>query len=174
MVEEIKSCSKCKDCERAQQDERTEQESKRIIVIKSLFDKFLKKNQLLLENSVYMNNDLLELVVKSYYDDVYRFKDYTGSEMADRHKQAAFTIKWISKIKPIQIKEGSKANKYILMVNSSFAVFLGFSFFDPVVSKKVSAPFLQHLIYSTLYRNISDKQLAASLYLMEVSVLREQ
>jgi hypothetical protein len=167
VVDEINSCSKCAKCKETEQKERKQKESDRFQTIKKLFDVFLKKNHILLTDSVYLNEDLLTLTVKSYYDDIYRFKDYSGSKHADRHKQVAYTIKWISKIKPIQIKPGFSANKHSLLVNSSFAIFVGFIFLDPIISENIPTPFLEHLIYSTLYRDISGKQLAGTIYLIE-------
>ncbi|MCL2326939.1 MAG: hypothetical protein FWC39_00345 [Bacteroidetes bacterium] len=174
LEENIDSCVKCKECHEVRLAEREEQEVKRLNTIVSLFDTYSSKNVQFLEDTIYLNKDLVRMVVKSYYDDIYRFKDYSGSGRADRHKQAAYTIKWISKIKPIQIKPDKKNNKFTITANSSFALFVGFTFFDVNIARQVSEHYINNLLYFTLFRNISGRQLASTLYVLEHAVKGEQ
>ncbi|MCX6225954.1 MAG: hypothetical protein NTV01_14580, partial [Bacteroidia bacterium] len=102
-----------------------------------------------------------------------RYKDYSKADYADRHKQAAYSIKWISKLKPIQLTIEATINKSALLVNSSFALFVGFSFLDQNVFTQISPKLFQHLLYTTHYRNISGKQLATSLYILECAAKGE-
>ena len=49
-----------------------------------------------------INRVVLYNVVVSYFDDVDRHKDFHGTVLVDEAKQAAYTIKWIAKLRPIQ------------------------------------------------------------------------
>jgi hypothetical protein len=125
-------------------------------------------------NSLYLNYEKLRLCVSSYYQDLYRFKVFHGSELADIHKKAAYTIKWISVIKPIQINNPAyqmKSNE--ILANELFAVFSGLSLMDTVKTSSVSASFLSHLIYTCNYRYIEPLQMATSMYLLEKSILKQ-
>jgi hypothetical protein len=152
---------------RAGVQSREMQEKDRFETLKKHYLNFLNKNKEIYKDYIYLNDDLLNIVVGSYFDDIYRFKDYSNSSLADNHKQAGYTIKWISKIKPIQINQHAPTDKNILLVNSSFALFAGFTFLDKNVTNIISASYLDHLIYSTLYRNISGRQLASTMYVLE-------
>lgn len=114
-----------------------------------------------------LNKEILHCAVKAYFDDIIRYKNYAGSEYADKHKQAAYTIKWINKFKPIQIKENAEMNTVLLTINQSFALAAGFLFLDISVAENVSQKFLKHLMYVLTYRNITGKNLATLMYVME-------
>ncbi|MDR1937779.1 MAG: hypothetical protein LBQ73_04685 [Tannerellaceae bacterium] len=167
-------CSKCDECKRKQEEFRNRQQAERFDMINSLFEVYIEKNNEQLQDSVYLNADLLDLAIISYYDDIYRYKEYSNVKYADRHKQAAYTLKWLSKMKPIQIKEGYSANKYALNVNGSFAIFVSLTFLRTEVAKNISDSYLNFLLYSCLYRNISGKLFAGSFYLLECNTIEEE
>jgi len=146
--------------------ERTEQERERFDTIVELYDEFINET-LDTKTCVYLNKDLLAIVIGSYFDDIYRYKLYSHSKRADNHKQGAYIIKWISKIRPIQILPNVEATKELLFINASFAVFVGFSFLKINVFETVEPNFYKHLIYETQYRNISGKNYASILYSIE-------
>lgn len=116
---------------------------------------------------LYLCKELLHCAVNAYFDDICKYKAYAGSEFADRHKQAAFTMIWISRFKPIQIIEGAKINTTFLTINEAFAIFAGLMFLNPTVIKGMTESFYNHLIYTLTYRKIEARALATSLYLME-------
>jgi hypothetical protein len=132
-----------------------------------LYNEFCKKYSEFTDKSVYLNKDLLYLVVASYFDDIEKFKKYSGSQLADQHKRAAFTIKWVSKIKPIQISSDVKVNKHILLVNSLFAIYTGSAFLLEVTPDNIPEDYYEHLIYTTFYRDVDARQLAGALFLLE-------
>ncbi|MDR0688044.1 MAG: hypothetical protein LBF55_05065 [Prevotellaceae bacterium] len=157
-------------------EERKIKESKRFDTLVAGYEKFCA--HLLSPQTraiICLNRAILSGMVRSYFDDIERFKEYTGSERADRHKQAAYTIKWIAKLKPIQIKIDEKedkvyetASKELLEVNARFAVYAGIVLFlDERVIPLVSKMVLEHLVYAAMFRGISGHQLAFSMYLME-------
>lgn len=121
-------------------------------------------------SSIYLSKELLHCVVKAYFDDITRYKVYAGSEYADRHKQAAYTIKWMSRFRPVQIKEGIEPDTVLLTINEAFSLFAGFMFIDPHLVCKISKKFYKHLIYSLTYRDLSGKGLATMMYLLECNI----
>lgn len=146
--------------------ERNHKEIYRLQTLQTLYDEFIKAHSEIV-SAVYLSCPLLELVIKSYFDDIYKFKVYTRSQRADAHKQAAYQIKWISKIRPIQILPDVAVSKKILLANSQFAVFVGLSFLfekdDMSVIEKISPKYYENLVYMAQFRNISGKSLAFSL-----------
>ena len=118
---------------------------------------------------LYLSKELLHCAVNAYFDDICKYKAYAGSEYADRHKQAAFTMKWLSRFKPIQIKEGAKIDTAYLTINESFAIFAGLMFIDLSISQNLTKTFYKHLVYTLTYRNLEGRGLATLLYLMEIA-----
>jgi hypothetical protein len=166
------NCMKCQECKDEYDRHRSQQEIDRVEFIKKLFDKYLDYYPCY-KGSIDLNASLLELMVISYFDDIYRFKEYSGSVRADRHKQAAYTIKWISKIKPIQIIPNKIVDKGLILINASFALYVGFSFLDKEISKCISERYIKHLLYSCLYRDVSGRALASTLYVIEQFALKK-
>lgn len=161
------------DKKKIQKEEREIKKSQielRVNTLKKLYDSLMQKYDQKTKSAVYLNEVLLYAAVSSYYDDIYRFKDFSCSKWADNHKQAGYTIKWIAKFRPIQILPGVEVNKSIFIINSVFALFVGFSFLDTKVADSISKHFYDHLIYLTLYRNLSGKHLASEFYILECAV----
>jgi uncharacterized small protein (DUF1192 family) len=163
--------------------------------IKQQFTKFIERRAGIVKKAVYLNKGLLRFVVKSYYDDIYRYKDYCGSKWANSHKQAAYTIKWIVKFKPVQIKENydneNALNNEIVDINLIFALVCAFSFLnrntiDLIFNEKkevdkynLSLPleerekegkqsFYDKLLYNLRYRPFSGKQLISIFEALEL------
>lgn len=116
---------------------------------------------------LYLSKELLHCAVTAYFDDIQKFKNYAGSAYADCHKQAAYTMLWISRFKPIQLRETANIDTTFLTINEVFAVFVGLTFLDESISKCMSKMFYDHLIYTLVYRNMDAKGLASLLYVME-------
>jgi len=167
----------------------------REISLEQQFDKFIERKEDIVKKAVYLNKCLLHFVVKSYYDDIHRYKDYCGSKWANNHKQAAYTIKWIVKFKPVQIREnydsGSVLSNEIVDINLIFALVCAFSFLnrksiDLIFKEKkevdkynLSLPrekqekegkqsFYDKLLYNLRYRPFSGKQLIAIFEALEL------
>lgn len=147
-------------------EERTNQERERFETIAELYDLFIEDIPGT-KSSVYLNKDLLLIVIGSYFDDIYKYKLYSRSERADRHKQGGYIIKWISKIRPIQILPGITATKELLFINAMFAIFVGFSFLELNGFDIIEPSFYKHLVYEAHYRNISGKGYGSILFLIE-------
>lgn len=120
---------------------------------------------------LYLSKELLHCAVNAYFDDIAKYKAYAGSEFADRHKQGAFTMIWISRFKPIQLKESAEADTTFLTINEAFAIYAGLMFLAPDVIKGMTEGFYNHLIYTLTYRTMEGRGLATLLYLMEKAAL---
>lgn len=133
----------------------------RFNTLKEQFKLFAADFDQKIRKSVFLNNELLLLAVGSYYDDIYRFKDFSGSKWANEYKQAAYTIKWLAKFSPIQILPDAEMDDEILTFNARFAIFAAMSFLKPETWNKIDQDIYEDLIYSILYRNISGKMLTS-------------
>jgi len=148
------------------EEEQIQQKRERFDTITELYKDFIEEIPDV-ESFVYLNKELLGIVIGSYFDDIYKYKLYSHSERADRHKQGAYIIKWISKIRPIQILPNIEATKELLFINASFAIFVGFSFLNLNVFDTIEPHFYKHLVYEAQYREISGKSYASLLYAIE-------
>lgn len=142
---------------------------KRYNTLRDVFEQFLQGLAGENNKTIYLSDELLHCAVKAYFDDICKYKAYAGSEFADNHKQAAFTMIWISRFKPIQIKEFAKVSPLLLTINEAFAIFAGLTFLDESVANNMTQKFYNHLIYTLTYRNLEGRGLASLLYLMETS-----
>lgn len=118
-------------------------------------------------NNIYLSKELLHCAVNAYFDDIYKYKAYAGSKYADNHKQAAFTIIWISRFHPIQVLPNCKIDTAILTINEAFALYAGFIFLEPRVLYKLTQRFYWHLIYTLVYRELPARGWATLIYLIE-------
>jgi hypothetical protein len=157
-------------------DYRVAKESERFKSFVMAYEKFRTVHMSLQTREIVcLNRAILAGAIRHYFDDIDRFKDYTGSELADKHKQAAYTIKWIAKLKPIQIKIDTEDDSIyksmqedLMEINARFAIYAALILFlDERLIFLISKTVFDHLIYDALFRNISGSQLAFSLYLME-------
>ncbi len=140
---------------------------KRFDMLSELYGVFLEGLGETLRDTIYLNKELLHCAVAAYFDDIEKYKAYAGSRYANKHKQAAFTIKWVSRFKPIQIKESATMNHQLITINASFALFCGFSFLTPEIADCLTQDFYDKLIYNLTYRNILGKEWSMIIELME-------
>lgn len=136
-------------------------------MLSKLFELFSEGLEKVHSDSVYLNLELLHCAVVAYFDDIEKYKAYAGSQYANEYKQAAFTIKWISRFRPIQIKESANTTGVLVTVNAAFALFCGFTFMSPAVAASITPEFYDKLIYNLTYRNILGKEWAMIMELMD-------
>jgi hypothetical protein len=134
------------------------------------FDKLKKSYEV---PDVQLNESILFQVVVSYFQDIDRFKEYTGAKFANSHKQAAYTFKWISKLRPVQIQGKPNQDIKELMFNSIFAIYASLSFLSPLVLANISDEYFGQLLYFSTYRNISGRHLSSTFYLLEQASRKE-
>lgn len=116
------------------------------------------------KDKIFISKELLHCAVKAYNDDIERYIAYAGSEYPSCYKEAAYTMKWINRFRPIQIKEHVEADSVLVTINQSFAIYASFAFLDPSVAAGISRKFFDHLVYTLTYRPMTGKMLATLLY----------
>jgi hypothetical protein len=147
--------------------------------LKKQYDIFITAQNKNTQDSVYLNSVLLKSAITSYYIDIHRYKDFSGSAWANKHKQAAYTIKWLVRFRPIQTKEITEyLSEEIFEINLKFALVCGFAFLDKKVidlimqnkqkvdlinktkdEDKKENSFYDKLLYDLRYRQLSGKKL---------------
>ncbi|MBC2696710.1 MAG: hypothetical protein HF982_15825 [Desulfobacteraceae bacterium] len=138
----------------------------------SLIDMFQKfKEDNIFNDSLYLNEALLYNAVYSYFIDLQRTKCFHNIPFADQHKKAAYTMKWITKVKPIQIKHTvdiDKIDEECMQANELFAFIAGISFLD-VDLNKLPDHFINNILYILQYRDVECLVLSSKMYLIERS-----
>lgn len=117
-------------------------------------------------SGVVLNHAILENLVERYFIDLDHAKAPHNITRADAHKRAAFTIKWISRLRPIQIESGTIKGKELQVVNELFAVYAGlehlaFSFAD------ADNKWLLNFLFTLRYRDFHAEAMASEMYLLE-------
>jgi len=122
---------------------------------------------------MYLNKYILAHAIESYFCDLYRLTLFRGIT-ADNHKQAAFLLKWITKLRPVHIHaDAVNPSVPVLVSNEYFAVTMGLIvlFRSVLTPAKViidEADYIQNLSYLLHYHSsISPEQLASELYQLE-------
>jgi hypothetical protein len=121
-----------------------------------------------------LNKKILYEAFGSAYCDMYRLTVFRGINHADTHKKAAFLVKWIAKLRPIQIRTYSNAQ--VQFVNELFAVMVAMTVMgiqpDHVLASVPLKKYTDNLIYLLHYHACSPEQLASELFLLEAHVKR--
>ena len=120
----------------------------------------------------YLNKNLLRIAVESYFADSDRTKLFHGIPRSNPYKKAAFTIKWIAKIKPIQLYEDSPVTKHLSIVNSVYAIYTGLSHLE-IKDSSISAEFMGEFLYTIQYRPLDEGVLGTMMYLLQRTILHE-
>ncbi len=119
---------------------------------------------------VYMNRRLLLHMVESCYCDIYRLKFFRPVDWIDNHKKAAYNMKWIARIRPIQVHSGASLTSGSVMANGYFAVVVGLWFMEikPKWAEDVWwQRYVRNLAYLLHYHSISVEQLSSELFVLE-------
>lgn len=121
-----------------------------------------------LREHIFLSKPMLQNVVSCYFDSIYRYKIFAKTALADSHKQAAYQFKWISKIKPIQIRHDIEDLAVGLnLVNAYFAVHVAITFLQASESVDILSGCEQavydNLVYQAQFRHVSGRALAAEL-----------
>lgn len=124
--------------------------------------------------STFLQKYILRNAVESYFCDLQHSKDFHDIELADRHKVAAFTIKWIVKSRPIQLIETASPNsRYILLVNEIFALMAGLIHLSADIPK-ISSPMFRSLLYTLHNRTVDAETMSAMMYTIECALNNKQ
>lgn len=146
------------------------------------------------QKSVYLNGILMKSAITSYYIDIHRYKDFSGSTWANNYKQAAYTIKWLVRFRPIQINDTTEfLSDNIFDLNLKFAMFCGFAFLNPEMTKIIQNnkqavdsrnaanngkvkeySFYDQLLYDLRWRSLSGKKLILVFEALALAVPKER
>ena len=141
----------------------------RLLLLEQTFENFRKESRADFQHAR-MNRAILCIVVKSYFQDVDRHKAYHGSERIDEVKQAGFTIKWLSKLRPLQFEcDESETSNKLLYLNEIFAVRCGLTFMK-VSPDAIPDQIYADLLYTLHYRNVDERMLFVWLATLEAAL----
>jgi hypothetical protein len=118
--------------------------------------------------SLLLNVRLLRESVESSYCDLYRLKFFRGVHQEDTHKRSAFSIKWLSKIKPIQ-NIGQDTTSKAIYANELFAINIGLNILEisPKQLYHKHRVYFANLIYLLHFHACDPEQLASEMYLLD-------
>jgi len=176
----LKICSDFEPIEELIKEQIMEQTANRYVTIRNLYDLFLERPTFkdINKNDISLNNELLVYAISRYFRDIIEFKLFSQSEFAENIKACAYSIKWITKLKPISVINNSDLSEKINMINSYFAYFVGFAFLkltdkeiDKMNNEIMSNGFLyREFIFGTFIKDVCPKQLTALINVIYKSV----
>ena len=127
------------------------------------------KSSMDINNTVFMNYDLLHEVLVSYFLDIIRLKDFHNCKKINFVKIAGYMVFWIAKLRPIQIIQAKDKDITgdIRRINEYYAAHVGLSFIanlnEPLSldnsTLKIYNTFREELLYSLVYRVITPQML---------------
>ncbi|MBF0203837.1 MAG: hypothetical protein HQK67_05870 [Desulfamplus sp.] len=147
---------------------RTKEEIKdRCRFLVSLFEEFHKEYNTFTD--IYLCHEIIANIVVSYFDDIDRMKEYHSSiKLADEHKIAAFTAKWIVNMKPIQMgRELIKPKDRKLLSNEFFAFYAATSILGISNTRNLPDSLRYNLIYMFRHRHFTGRTLASICFCMD-------
>lgn len=117
------------------------------------------------DNSILINEDLLQQVIIDYFADIYRLKKFHRIEHVNPTKIAAYEVYWIWRRKPLQLSIQKNNSSKKLFANEGFlTMFIAHECLecnptDPMTDEQEQAylAFLRHINYYFKYRSV-DKQ----------------
>lgn len=139
---------------------------RRLDTLVELFERLEKGGVL---EGVHLNTGVLYSALESYFIDIQRTKCFHDIEFADSHKIAAYTVKWLLKLRPIMISAHIKSkdlSKRTLLANEIFALIIALRTIDVDVNR-ISNKYISNLIYIFRYRDIDCLALSSKMYLLE-------
>lgn len=117
-----------------------------------------------------LNKDVLLHCVESYFCDILRVKAFHDVDLANQHKRAAFTIKWVARARPIQLRPNAQTTKATVLANEVFALLCGLSHLQADIND-ISPAFQRNLLYTLHYRNLDGEVLTSLMYAIECALL---
>ena len=110
-----------------------------------------------LENKVFLNHNIMNVVVLDYFADLARLKEFEGIERTNKNKITAFMSYWWLRRKPLQLKIDDLGDEDLVYINEKFISTLITKDFMYYNSKKVMSneqcdKCIEHLFYHLKYR----------------------
>ncbi|MBF0232867.1 MAG: hypothetical protein HQK65_07495 [Desulfamplus sp.] len=147
---------------------RTKEEQKeRSKFLVSLFEDVKSKHDGF--SDLFLCHDIIANLVVAYFDDIDRMKDYHFAiRLIDKHKIAAFTAKWIVKMRPVQFQAKiSNPKKNTILANEIFALEAILSILGISNVNNIPDSLSYNLIYMFRYRHFTGKMLATICFCMD-------
>jgi hypothetical protein len=119
--------------------------------------------------AVYINDAYLRHCAERYLLDIKNLEKNNGSDVADKHKRAAFIMHWIVKVHPVQVKRGAAVIEPVLLVNVYFAAHAGVMHINANLDN-IPQKYVRNLIYLLHFKTAHPEVLASSMYLLECAL----
>jgi hypothetical protein len=110
----------------------------------------LWKGQSSQDEGIVLDSACLRHATFSYFLDIGRLKLFHGIERADRHKVAAYSLKWLIKLRPIVASTPGFSSRKLALANEVFGLWVAVSYLNvryDRIPDKIKEIFLYHLRY---------------------------
>lgn len=115
---------------------------------------------------IHIDPRLLRHAIEIALLDLLEYAQFHNIPIADEHKQGAFLMYWIARIKPIQIESNANFTPALGVVNEVYGIFIGLNHLNLDVDALPDG-YLRHLIYA-LHRGHTDcSSLAREMFLLQ-------
>jgi hypothetical protein len=129
----------------------------------------MRDSKIMKDVAIDLHEAVLVNVCTAFYADLFRIEAFHSLHYAaDDHKKAALLFKWISRLRPVTPRGNAphKLKGLAVKANGVFAMLCAFSFLDippftPIHSER------DHIIYSSIYRDLQPQEWAMIFYLLE-------
>jgi hypothetical protein len=135
---------------------------KHLDAIVELFDILFSKDP-----NIVLNKALAREAIASCMCDVYRLKFFRCIRQEDAHKQAAFLMYWLAKIRPIQHISDDILSYQEVYANEFLAMFVGCGMLKIQLDSEKYSKYFLNLRYLLHYHSCSPEQLASEMFLLE-------
>ncbi|MGN7610793.1 hypothetical protein ACQZV8_01780 [Magnetococcales bacterium HHB-1] len=139
---------------------------RRINFLQETFDEISREKEW---KGIFLNEEILTHAVYNYFIDLGRFKSFHDIVIANHHKRAAFTAKWICLCKPVQVSNSSERGEgkvYPMLANEVLAFYACLIFLDLPIAK-ISQNYKSAFLYKLHFRPIIAETLLSEMYALE-------
>lgn len=120
-----------------------------------------------------LNEGILLNCVESCLYDMERMRNFHGIRFEDDHKQAAFVVYWLNKLRPLQIKPPNIERRSLLLSNEHFALCAGLRFLK-IDASEISNNLWRNFLYTLHYRTAEPMVLATLMYTTQKAIKKEK
>lgn len=146
---------------------RVEDLEMRFLMLWNAFDELCLQLDPSVRRFVHMDPALLRDVVANYYADLHVTKSFHGIGYADCHKRAAFTLKWIVRLRPIQLRQRrTPAPLALYILNEVFATRAALAFIN-IDPQKYTEGFFDAFVTMCHRRELDSEVLSALMYCLD-------
>ena len=128
----------------------------------------MKRNPPFQGNGIFLNKGLLAQACISAVIDLDRHAVFHDIEIADRHKQAAFTFAWLSKLRPVKpVNDQGNLLIHELCANAYFAIHCANRYLHLSTDDLFAGAEIDYIVYSSIYRDIHPESWGITFCLLE-------